>query len=69
LGNFIFDQYFSFDTTHGMGVSISLSKGKKPEYQIVPFTNVGNKVSLPTADEVLKMFKGIDLGGVLVQKR
>jgi poly-gamma-glutamate synthesis protein (capsule biosynthesis protein) len=69
LGNFIFDQYFSFDTTHGMGVSINLSKGKNPEYKIVPFTNVGNKVSLPTADEILKMFKGIDLGGVMVQKR
>ncbi len=28
LGNFIFDQYFSFDTTHGIGVSIELTKNK-----------------------------------------
>ena len=26
LGNFIFDQYFSFETTHGIGVSIKLTK-------------------------------------------
>ncbi len=26
LGNFIFDQYFSFETTHGIGVEISLGK-------------------------------------------
>jgi poly-gamma-glutamate synthesis protein (capsule biosynthesis protein) len=44
LGNFIFDQYFSFNTTHGIGVSAEVYKDKI-EYKIIPFANVGHKVS------------------------
>ncbi len=45
LGNFIFDQYFSFDTTHGVALSIEFKKGgerdreldgTKPELKPVP---------------------------------
>jgi poly-gamma-glutamate synthesis protein (capsule biosynthesis protein) len=55
LGNFIFDQYFSFDTTHGIGVSAEVYKDKV-EYKIIPFSSVGSKVSVPSAVEVDKMF-------------
>ncbi len=44
LGNFIFDQYFSFNTTHGIGVSAEVYKDRV-EYEILPFANVGSRVS------------------------
>lgn len=58
LGNFIFDQYFSFDTTHGIGVSVELSK-TSTSYSVIPFSSVGSKVSLPSATSTEKMFSKI----------
>lgn len=55
LGNFIFDQYFSFNTTNGIGVSASVYKDKV-EYKIIPFSSVGSKVSVPTESNIKKLF-------------
>ncbi len=70
LGNFIFDQYFSFNTTHGIGVSAEVYKDKV-EYKVIPFANVGHKVS--ELDEVsqgkiydlLKTYSGEWVEGLL----
>lgn len=67
LGNFIFDQYFSFDTTHGIGVSIELEKNKtvtssssissiSAKYSIIPFSSVGAKVSASDASSTEIMY-------------
>ncbi len=55
LGNFIFDQYFSFNTTHGIGVSAEVYKDKV-EYKIIPFSSVGSKVSELSEGEKVKIF-------------
>lgn len=67
LGNFIFDQYFSFDTTHGIGVSIELEKNKtvassssissiSAKYSVIPFSSVGTKVSTSDASSTEIMY-------------
>jgi len=49
LGNFIFDQYFSFNTTHGIGLSLNFNKDKsKFSYELIPFSSVGSRVSTPS---------------------
>lgn len=55
LGNFIFDQYFSFNTTHGIGVSAEVYKDRV-EYKILPFANIGSKVSVLSEDSKNKIF-------------
>ena len=55
LGNFIFDQYFSFNTTHGIGVGATIYKDKV-EYKIIPFSSVGSKVSIPSENNIKKLF-------------
>ena len=55
LGNFIFDQYFSFNTTHGIAVSANVHKDKV-EYKILPFSSVGSKVSVPSESNKNKLF-------------
>lgn len=55
LGNFIFDQYFSFNTTHGIGVGATIYKDKV-EYKIIPFSSVGSKVSVPSESSIKKLF-------------
>lgn len=65
LGNFIFDQYFSFNTTHGIGVSVNLYKDKV-DYKIIPFSSVGSKVSVPKSDEIKKMFDILRGSSVIV---
>ncbi len=56
LGNFIFDQYFSFNTTNGIAVSAKVYKNKV-EYKVVPFSSVGSKVSIPSEVNKEKLFK------------
>lgn len=61
LGNFIFDQYFSFNTTHGIGVSLNLNKDKsKFSYELIPFSSVGSKVSIPGDNDKKKILKNIE---------
>lgn len=60
LGNFIFDQYFSFNTTHGIGLSLNLNKDKsKFSYELIPFSSVGSKVSIPSEEVGKKILGGI----------
>jgi gamma-polyglutamate biosynthesis protein CapA len=49
LGNYIFDQYFSFDTTHGITAKITLPKDRTKEVgaTIIPISNVGIEVKIP----------------------
>ena len=54
LGNFIFDQYFSFETTHGIGVSVNINKNGIT-YNTIPFSSVGSKISIPSQEEVERM--------------
>lgn len=75
LGNFIFDQYFSFETTHGVGVEISFDKNtgantstnaganasqKNISYKLIPFSSVGSKVSIPNASSTSAIFNIIE---------
>lgn len=62
LGNFIFDQYFSFETTHGIGVSVDLIKvdtgtSTSATYSVIPFSSVGSKVSVPDATSTARLYK------------
>lgn len=73
LGNFIFDQYFSFETTHGIGVEISFDMNRAaassissstaenaklhPIYKLLPFSSVGSKVSIPDATSTARLYK------------
>lgn len=64
LGNFIFDQYFSFDTTHGIGLSLNLNKDKsKFSYELIPFSSVGSRVSIPSDEAKKRVLGGIGLLG------
>ncbi len=61
LGNFIFDQYFSFGTTHGIGVSLILNKDKSRfSYELIPFSSVGSKVSVPNNVNKSKILNSIE---------
>lgn len=63
LGNFIFDQYFSYDTTHGLVVSVKASKNASStvsfEYRLIPMTNVGNVVSSSDATSTSRMLQDL----------
>ncbi len=61
LGNFIFDQYFSFETTHGLAVMVTATKKTDTaltySYKLLPTRNVGTVVSIPgatTSSNILK---------------
>jgi gamma-polyglutamate biosynthesis protein CapA len=58
LGNFIFDQYFSFGTTHGIGVSANISKDKV-DYKIIPFSSVGSRVNVLSESDVSKIWNNL----------
>lgn len=62
LGNFIFDQYFSFDTTHGIGVEIEFTKIQDfiVKYKIIPFSSIGSRVSFPTGSSTMRLFNDIE---------
>lgn len=61
LGNFIFDQYFSFDTTHGIGASINFTKNSYT-YDVIPIQNTGIRITIPdptTSSQILSEIKRI----------
>lgn len=61
LGNYIFDQYFSFNTTHSIAARIHFSKSSYG-YDIVPVQNTGVRISIPdatTSSEILDSIKKI----------
>lgn len=58
LGNFIFDQYFSFDTTHGLTMQISLD-ATSTTYTLIPIQNTGIVVKKPTDEIRTKMLTAI----------
>jgi gamma-polyglutamate biosynthesis protein CapA len=58
LGNFIFDQYFSFETTHGILAKINFTK-ENYLYDIVPIQNTGITVKIPNASTTEKILRGI----------
>lgn len=73
LGNFIFDQYFSFDTTHGIAVEVTLASStiaprttattsiaESATYKIIPVESVGSRVSIPDASSTARMIKDIE---------
>ena len=55
LGNFIFDQYFSFDTTHGIAVDISIpptyssTTPNNFSFTLIPIENKNTVMSFPDA--------------------
>jgi poly-gamma-glutamate synthesis protein (capsule biosynthesis protein) len=58
LGNFIFDQYFSFDTTHGLTLSIDLS-ASSTIYKLIPIDNTGIRVKYTDATTTQKMLNSL----------
>ncbi|MBY0473204.1 CapA family protein [Patescibacteria group bacterium] len=44
LGNFIFDQYFSYETTHGLMVAITFSNGRAKNIREIPIEIHRNQV-------------------------
>lgn len=50
LGNFLFDQDFSFETTHGLAVAVTWG-GESTSYTLVPVTIRGGEVSFPGTDD------------------
>lgn len=75
LGNFIFDQYFSFNTTHGLAIALTATKETTTnstsqsspiststlsiEYKLYPTRNVGTVVSIPNATTSEKILKNL----------
>jgi gamma-polyglutamate biosynthesis protein CapA len=45
LGNFVFDQDFSYDTTHGLTLELKYTK-KKSVYQLIPVSIIKSEVSI-----------------------
>lgn len=59
LGNYIFDQYFSFDTTHGIAARINFTDHDYT-YNIIPIQNTAIRVTLPdqtTNSQILENIK------------
>jgi len=53
LGNFVFDQIFSFEVSHGLGVKISLDK-EKMEFELVPTAMKNFQVNLASEEDAAK---------------
>jgi poly-gamma-glutamate synthesis protein (capsule biosynthesis protein) len=53
LGNFIFDQYFSFDTTHGVGVEIEFNTGTSTATNAFTSTSTGTLTNLVTTYKLI----------------
>ena len=58
LGNFIFDQYFSYDTQEGLSVGISIDINNKENYKIYlfPFISIDNKLQFMSESQTNKFF-------------
>lgn len=54
LGNFIFDQDFSYNTQHGLAIEINLYKDRT-EFELLPTTVIKSSVSLSGEDDINKM--------------
>ncbi len=66
LGNFIFDQYFSFETTHGLTLSIDLT-ASSTTYNLKPIQNTGIQVQTTdatTTAKILQSFATMSKGSV-----
>lgn len=66
LGNFIFDQYFSFETTHGLTLSIDLTS-TSTTYKLIPIKNTGIHVQDPgyeISKKILQTLADISEGSV-----
>jgi poly-gamma-glutamate synthesis protein (capsule biosynthesis protein) len=62
LGNYIFDQYFSYDTTHGIAVGITLSPDlrKVQTTEIIPIDITGTIVRKANGIDSQKILEGIE---------
>lgn len=58
LGNYMFDQYFSFDTTHGLAVRINFTKNFYT-YELIPIDNTGNTIKIPDKTTSALLINGI----------
>jgi poly-gamma-glutamate synthesis protein (capsule biosynthesis protein) len=58
LGNFLFDQDFSFATTHGLAVNLVWTNGKT-SYQLIPIVIKGAEVSYPGETDRLKTLSAL----------
>ena len=59
LGNYIFDQYFSFNTTHGLVVKLNFSQNGYT-YDLQPVDNTGIQVKIPDEFTSEKVLGGIN---------
>jgi poly-gamma-glutamate synthesis protein (capsule biosynthesis protein) len=56
LGNFMFDQYFSFETTHGLAVQIDFSDAET-HFTLVPVTILNEEASFASFDDQNQVFR------------
>ncbi len=67
LGNFVFDQYFSFNTTHGFMVSADIYEDKVT-YKIIPTSSVGHHVTFPNEtnkNKLINILKSVSEIGLI----
>jgi len=58
LGNFMFDQYFSFETTHGLAVSAVLSEDSV-QFEVIPTSVVGMELTKGEGEARKKILKAL----------
>jgi gamma-polyglutamate biosynthesis protein CapA len=60
LGNFIFDQSFSYDTTHGLSVEIEIDPhGREVKYRLKPIHIVMSQPRLASPEDTVKILSEI----------
>lgn len=67
LGNFMFDQDFSYDTQHGLAVSVSIYKDKT-EFELLPTTVIKSSVSLSGENDINKMLNIVGNKNFIIYK-
>ncbi|TAK57778.1 CapA family protein [Patescibacteria group bacterium] len=50
LGNFVFDQDFSYDTTHGLTLELRYTK-KKSAYRLIPISIIKSEVAVASSED------------------
>jgi poly-gamma-glutamate synthesis protein (capsule biosynthesis protein) len=58
LGNFVFDQDFSYDTTHGLTLELVYTK-KKSVYKLIPVSIIKSEVTIASPDDTTAMLSSM----------
>lgn len=58
LGNFVFDQDFSYDTTHGLALELTYTK-KKSKYRLIPVSVIKSEVAIVPDDDRIAVLESL----------